>query len=90
MAEPGIEHVAVLIHGTPEILSLAVDSNENFVQVPTIAEAALPLLQFSSILRAELLTPQTNRFIGDNDATLGEKILDIAEAQAETMVTHTA
>ena len=59
-------------------------------QVPTIAEAALPPIQVSGILRTELLTPQTNRFIADNDATLGEKILDIAEAQAETMVTHTA
>ena len=36
-----VDHVAVLIHGTPEILFLAVDSNEHFVQVPPIAETAL-------------------------------------------------
>jgi len=35
-----VDHVAVLIHSTPEILLLAVDSNEDFVQVPNIAEAA--------------------------------------------------
>jgi len=35
-----VDHVAVLIHSTPEILLLAVDSNGDFVQVPNIAEAA--------------------------------------------------
>jgi hypothetical protein len=75
-----------LIHGTPEILLLAVDSNEDFVQVPNIAEAALTPLQFSSIVRTELLTPDSDRFIRDDDSAFGEKILDISEAQAETMV----
>jgi hypothetical protein len=75
-----------LIHGAPEILLLAVDSNEDFVQVPNIAKAALTPLQFSGIVRTELLTPESNRFIRDDDSAFGEKILDISEAQAETMV----
>ena len=54
--------------------------------MPDIAEAALTALQFSSIVWTELLTPDSNRFIGDNDSAFGEKILDISEAQAETMV----
>ena len=81
-----VDHVAVLIHRTPQILLLAVDSNEDLVQVPSIAEAALAPLQFSSIVRTELLTPVPNRFVRDNDSAFGEKILDMAEAQAETMV----
>ena len=81
-----VDHVAVLIHGTPEILLSAVDSNEDFVQVPNIAEAALTPLQFSDIVRTELPTPDSNRFIRDDDSPFGEKILDISEAQAETMV----
>src|ERR1700675_130669 len=81
-----VDHVAVLIHGTPEILLLAVDSNEDFVQVPNIAQAALTPLQFSGLPRTELLTPKSNRFIRDDDPAFGEKILDISEAQAETMV----
>jgi hypothetical protein len=81
-----VDHVAVLIHGTPEILLLAVDSNENFVQVPNIAEAALPPFQSLGIVRTELFTPESNRFIRDEDSPFGEKILDIPEAQAETMV----
>src|SRR5438552_7159316 len=81
-----VDHVAVLIHGTPEILLLAVDANEDFVQVPNIAEAALTPFQFSGIVGTELLTPESNRFIRDDDSAFGEKILDISEAQAETMV----
>src|ERR1700686_4800426 len=71
---------------TREILLLAVDSNEDFVQVPNIAKAALTPLQFSGIVRTELPTPDSNRFIRDDDSPFGEKILDISEAQAETMV----
>jgi hypothetical protein len=61
-------------------------SKQNFVQVPNIAEAALTPLQFSGIVRTELSTPKSNRFIRDDDSAFGEKILDISEAQAETMV----
>jgi len=75
-----------LIHGTPEILLLAVDSNEDFVQVPNIAEATLTPFRFSGIIRTELLTPDSNRFIGDDDSTFGEEIFDISEAQAETVI----
>jgi hypothetical protein len=45
-----VDHVTVLIHGAPEILVLAVDSHEDFVQVPDIAEAALAALELSSIV----------------------------------------
>ena len=81
-----VDHVAVLIHGTPEILLLAIDSNEDLIQVPVVAEPSLSSLQFPSIVRTELLTPLSNRLIGHDDSPLGEKILDISEAQAEAMV----
>jgi len=81
-----VDHVAVLIHGAPQILLLAIDSKKDFVQVPNIAEPALTPLQFSSIVRTELLTPESNGFIRDSDSAFGQKILDISEAQAEAMV----
>ena len=81
-----VDHIAVLIHGPPEIVLLSIDSNKDFVQVSNIAEPALTPLQFSGIFRTELLTPDSNRFIRDDDSAFGEKIFDIPEAQAETMV----
>jgi hypothetical protein len=84
--DQNVDYVAVLIHGTPQILLLAVDSNKDLVQVPVVAEPALSSLQFPSIVRTEFLTPLSDRFIRHNDSALGEKILDISEAQAEAMV----
>ena len=84
--DQNVDHVAVLIHGTPEILLLAVDSHEHLVQVPVVAQPSLASLQFPSIVRTEFLTPLSNRLIRDNDSALGEKIFDISKAQAEAMV----
>jgi hypothetical protein len=81
-----VDHVAVLIHGPPEILLLAVDSNEHFVQVPGVSQSPLPTLQFPRIVGTELLTPQPDRLIRNNNSPLGEQILYISEAQAEAMV----
>jgi len=66
------DHVTVLVHRAPQILLLPVDSNEDFVPVPTITEAALTPFQFAGI--------------GDGDSAFGEKILDISAAQAETVI----
>ena len=81
-----VDHVTVLIYGTPQILLLAVDSNEDLIQVPVVAQPSLSSLQFPSIVRTELLTPLPDRLIGHDDSALGKKILDISEAQAEAMV----
>lgn len=81
-----VDHVTVWIHGPPEILLLAVDSDEDLIQVPAVAEAALAALQLSSIVRTELLTPMSNGFIGNDEAAFCEKIFHISKAQAETMI----
>ena len=81
-----VDYIAVLIDRAPEILQVAIDSKEDFVQMPVVAEPALQSLQFANIICAELLTPQPNRFIGYEDASLRQKILDVSEAEAETMI----
>src|SRR5262249_22204340 len=81
-----IDYVAILIDRPPEILQLAVDSKEDFVQMPVVAEPASPSLELADIICAELLTPPPNRFIGHGDAPFRQKILDIPEAEAKTMV----
>lgn len=42
--------------------------------------------QFLSVVEAELLTPMANGFIRNDDASVGQKIFDIAKAQTETMI----
>ncbi len=81
-----INDIAVLINGTPEILALALDRDKHFVDMPHIAQAALPFFEFSSIVRPKLLTPLPNRFIRDGDPTFGEEFFDFTKAEAEPMV----
>jgi hypothetical protein len=81
-----VDHVTILIHGTPQILLLAINPNENLIQVPVIAQSPLSSLQFPSIGRTELLTPLPDRLVRHDDSALGKKILDITEAQAEAMI----
>jgi hypothetical protein len=69
-----VDDVAVLIHGSPQILLSAIDSNEDLIQVPVVAQSSLSSLQFPSIVRTELLTPLPDRLIGHDDSTLGKEI----------------
>jgi hypothetical protein len=81
-----IDHVAILIHSSPKIVLLAINPNENLIQVPAITETTLTPLQIPSIVGTELLAPDSNGFIRDDDSTFGETILDITEAHAEAMI----
>jgi hypothetical protein len=81
-----VDDVAILIHGTPKVLLLAVDSHEKFFHMPAIAEIPLALPKTSNIVRPELLTPTSNGFVGDYDAAFGEKIFNISEAHAKAMI----
>lgn len=73
-----INHVAVLIHGTPEIL-LAIDFSEDFIQIPNITQTTLSSLQFPGIVGTEFPTPLPHGLVGDHDPTFGKKILDVAK-----------
>ena len=67
-----INGIAVLVHGTPQILALPLNGGKDFVDMPRIAYAALPFFEFSSIVRPKLLTPLPNGLIGHRDATFGQ------------------
>ena len=49
-----IDHIAVLIHRTPQILALPIDRDEDLVQIPCVAQATLASFQTTGVLGAEL------------------------------------
>ncbi len=65
-----VDHVAVLIDGTPEILPLALDSHEELVQEPRVTQSLVAPLQLAGVLGAELPAPLTDGLVGDDDSTL--------------------
>ena len=81
-----IDDISVLVNSAPEILPLTVDRQEEFVQVPSVAQATFSALELSGVLRTKLPRPLSDGLVGHDDAPLGEEIFDIPEAQTESIV----
>ena len=81
-----IDHVSVLIHGTPQILPFTVDPDENFGQEPCISESTLSSLQTLGTVEPELRAPPVDCRVGHCDSPFGEQIFDISEADTESVV----
>ena len=81
-----LDHVAVLIHGTPQILPLSVDAHEHFVPEPRVTETTLRYLESPCVFRTELLGPASDGLLRHHDSPFGKHILDISEAEAEFIV----
>jgi hypothetical protein len=81
-----VDHVSVLINGAPKIVLAAADPNEDFIEVPDISSATLFPPRIGCVFAAELLAPLADRFVRYLNATLGQEIFDISEAQGEPIV----
>ena len=81
-----VDQVVVLILRAPQILALTVDRHEDLIQEPRIFESTLSSLQLPSLLGAELPAPLANGLVGHDDASLGQQILHIPEAQVVSVV----
>ena len=81
-----IEDVTILIDRSPKIMTFTADGDEQLVDVPDVAHSTLSSPPSSSVRWSKLPTPGSNRFVRYGDASLREKVLDIAKAQREPMV----
>jgi hypothetical protein len=73
-----VEHDAVLIHGTPQIMLHAPDPDEHLIKVPLFPWLWRPAAQVFGKVLAKLLAPTSNGLIRDDDATRGQKELNIS------------
>ena len=73
------EHICVLIHRLPQILSLATDGEEDLIQVPFVATARATTTQFIGRGLTKFEAPLPHRFIGHDDPALGQKFLNRTE-----------
>ena len=73
-----IEHISVLIHRSPQRLSLATDGEEDLIQVPFVATARAAT-QFIGRGLTKCEAPLPHRFIGHGDPALGQKFLTRTE-----------
>jgi hypothetical protein len=63
-----VNHFAILVDGPPEIVLLAVDFHENFVDEESVTIAWVLPFQSPGVLGTEFDTPQPIGFAADSDA----------------------
>ena len=86
LGDQNIDHVSILIDSPPQIEALTLDGDEEFIDVPDVAESFLFPTQCSGVGRSEFLTPISDRFVGDKDSSLCKQVFYISKAQGEPMV----
>ena len=84
--EQDVDDLAVLVDGAPEVLTLATNRHEEFVEMPRVADRPGPMPEPPGVREAEGLAPVPNGFVRDGDAAVREEVFDIAEAQGEAVV----
>jgi hypothetical protein len=72
-----IQHVAVLIDGSPQIRPFPIDGEKDLIQVPLVPTRRTAAAEFVRVRLPKLQTPLTHGFIGHDDPTLCQKFFDI-------------
>ncbi|MFT4730401.1 MAG: hypothetical protein ACI9UN_004927 [Granulosicoccus sp.] len=65
---------------------LAVDLDEDFIDVEGVTVTSMLSLQATCKNGSEFDTPETDCFAADSDSSFGEEVFNIAMAQVETIV----
>jgi hypothetical protein len=81
-----IQHGAVLIDSPPQPVARSADLQQNLVEVPFVARSCSSPPLPPGKGGTELGAPLADRLMADDDAPLGEQILNVAEAEVETKV----
>src|ERR1700683_5066563 len=81
-----VEHDTILIDGAPEIVLHAADPDKDFVHVPLVPWPWPAASHVVGKALAEFLAPAPYGLVGDDDAPLGQKQFDVAQAEAEHVV----
>ena len=81
-----VDHITILIDGSPKIMDLPEDGDGGFVDTPGVAERALSALEPSAEIGTELQIPAANRLVRYLNTPFGKDIFDISEVQVESMI----
>ena len=80
-----IDYVSILIDSSPQIEVLTSDFDEEFIDMPNVAESTLFLPQFAGIVQDQTSNTHTELPRKKQGASLSKQILDVSKAQREPM-----
>src|SRR5262249_21305927 len=81
-----VEHVIVLIHGTPQIMALPVDRRKDLVEVPFVPWLGASTPQLIGVGLPELQTPLADGLVCHLDTACKHYLFDVAIAQGEAVI----
>ena len=81
-----IEDVVVLVDSAPQVMALAIDRQEDLVEVPLVTWLGASMLQPIRVGLPKLQTPLADGFMGDVDTAFEQQFLHVAVAQGEAMI----
>ena len=77
------QHLALVVDGPPQVMPLAIDFHENFIQVPPPMAGSHtldpPFPDLGREQRAEPVPPEPHSLMADVDAAFMQQIFDIPE-----------
>ncbi len=87
------QHLALVIHGTPKVMRLAINLHKHLIQMPLPVRVCAHLVNsftadFSGEHRAKSVPPETNCFVADVDAALMQKIFYVSQRQRKANIQH--
>jgi hypothetical protein len=84
--QENIYHISILVNRAPEILPWTLDCHKEYVQVPDVAQVALPTPEYSGLFSTKLSTLLSNGLVGDDHPALCQQTLNISQAQAKWII----
>jgi len=73
-----VNHITIVIDGSQKIRNLPSDGDENFVDMPSVAQLAFAALEPSAETGTELQTRAANRLVRCLNTPLGKEIFNVA------------
>ena len=84
--DQNVENKAFLIDGAPKPMLPAVDRNDDFIEMPFVSVARGVSADLVGEVPPEFLRPSPNRFVADDGAARGQKVLDHSQAERKAEI----
>jgi hypothetical protein len=81
-----VEHGTVLVHRSPKVAQLAVDPEEDLVQVSNVPRRRAAPAELTGELNTKPPAPLPDTLVRDGNTALGQDQLHVPQAQAEDMI----
>ena len=81
-----VDDFTILVHGPAQVPLLASYPDKNFVQEEAVTVAAVSAPQSMCVPGSELVAPEADRLVGDEDPLPSQEVLDVSMAEVEAVV----